>query len=68
MKRWVVCITLVATVAPMAGCSGGVSQGAASEATGKALEIRNEKRAEIRSRILESHPPGRRGAGSARGQ
>jgi hypothetical protein len=63
MKRLIVYAFLLVPLAPMAGCSGAASHGA-SEATEKALEIRNEKRADVRGQMLKSHQPGRRGAGA----
>lgn len=60
MKRLLVGGVLL-SIAATSGCSGSAGQ-AASEATGKAQEIRNEKRAEARDRALKSHQVGRRGA------
>ncbi len=60
MKRWFVSSLIVAASATIAGCSGGGTQ-AAQEATGKAQEIQNEKRAEAREKAIQSHQAGRRG-------
>ncbi len=60
MIRWIFGAMIVAVSATMAGCSGGGTQ-AAQEATGKAQEIRNEKRAEARARAIQSHQSARRG-------